>query len=124
MNYEEKKKYLESYKFLDFHINALLEEKQMWYERALKIERIYPSAECLRKVISLEEEIDYNIDCLVDLRRNIYRIINKIEDETCKKILILKYINFKTFEEIAYQIGYCEKQISRLHKKAISLLKI
>ncbi len=124
MNYEEKKKYLESYKFLDIHINALLDEKQVWYDRALKIKRQFPSAECLRKVMSLEEEINYNIDCLVDLRRDINRNINKIDDEICKKILTLKYINMKTFEEISEQIGYSEKQISRLHKKAVLLLKI
>ncbi|MBQ7128766.1 MAG: hypothetical protein IJO19_02120, partial [Clostridia bacterium] len=75
MNYEEKKKFLESYKFLDLHIDALLDEKKKWFDRALKIKQIYPTAECMRKVMTLEEEIDYNVDCLVDLRRNINKKI-------------------------------------------------
>lgn len=124
MTYGEKKVLLENYLTLDAEIDALINEKQKWYKRALKLKEDSQSVFALNKVISLEKEIDRKIDNLVDLRGAIYNSIEKLDDFMLKKILYLKYISGKTFEEIGEEVGYCTRQISRLHKKAIDMLNI
>ena len=67
MTYGEKKVLLENYLTLDAEIDALINEKQKWYNRALKLKLDSQSIFALNKVISLEKEIDRKIDNLVDL---------------------------------------------------------
>lgn len=123
MTYEEKKKYLNCFSTLDAHIDALIKEKEKWYNRALSIKYtdfdVENAGNLLQKVTELEKEIDRNIDSLVDIREKITKDIGSIDDFTCREILFLKYISGIPFAQIGEKLGYSEKQISRLHKKAI-----
>lgn len=123
MTYEEKKKYLSCFSTLDAHIDALIKEKEKWYNRALSIKYtdfdVDNVGNLLKKASELEKEIDKNIDALVDIREKITNDIGSIDDFVCKEILYLKYISGNSFEQIGEKLGYSEKQIGRLHKKAI-----
>lgn len=52
-------------------------------------------------------------------RTEIECAINDIANSNERNILIKKYMLNKTFKEIADDIGYCEQQIKRIHKKAL-----
>ncbi len=127
MNYEEKKNYLSCFSVLDANIDALIREKEKWYKRALSLKTADTDVdgrgnEILNKVIMLEKEIDENIDKLVDMRKEISEKIENIDDFTLKQILYLKYLNGLPFMQIGEKLMYSERQISRLHKKAINML--
>lgn len=131
MTYNEKKNYLSSFAILDAQINAKLKEKESWISRILNLKS--NSRECfadvesktiIEKIEKIEREIVKDIDTLVDLREDILAKIETLEDEVLKQILYSKYILGKPFSQIGEELCYCEKQIGRLHKKAVSKLEI
>jgi len=58
------------------------------------------------KMIDLENEINHDIDTLVDLKRDIVTIIKRIENPEYQTLLELRYLCFKTWEQIAVDMGY------------------
>ena len=74
------------------------------------------------RLTELETEIDNQIDNLVSVKAEILREINKLEDWRYRVVLRLRYLESKTFEQIAVEINYSYKQTCRIHGRA--LLKI
>lgn len=70
----------------------------------------------------LETEIDSQIDNLVSVKAEILRAINKLDDGRFRDVLRLRYLESRTFEQIAVEINYSYKQTCRIHGRA--LLKI
>ena len=48
--------------------------------------------------------------------------IDNVKDETSRVVLGYKYLQFKTFEEIAEIMSYSSMQIKRFHTKGIKML--
>ncbi len=72
------------------------------------------------KMVTLQEEINKHIDKLIDLKRKIILQIDKVDDHDCKLLLILRYVNFKRWEEIAVEMGYSFQWVcGGLHSKAL-----
>ena len=69
------------------------------------------------------ELIDKRIDRLYEIKKEILENVNKLDDATLRTILILRYLNFQTWEMIACRIHYSYKQVCRLHGKALNLIK-
>ena len=67
------------------------------------------------------------IDChktdLFEILKQITNAIMKVENNIYKNILISRYINFETWENISQNIGYSYRQILRLHEKALQKVK-
>ena len=74
------------------------------------------------KIIMYEQSIDNDIDKLITLKESISSFINTLEDEDLIAIMSLKYVSFKTYEEIADILTYSLRQVYRIHKKALLLL--
>ena len=131
MNYEDKRKYLESYALLDLQVEELLNEKRKWLDRALDLSDSQcagvSSAVCtnniLRKVDALERKIDEQIDKLIERRNLIVERIEALDDPMLKQILFQKYINSKTLEKVSEELGYCVRHIARKHKQAIEKIE-
>lgn len=73
----------------------------------------------IAKIIDLEAEIDQHIDELVTLKKNTYRVITKIPDLDQQNILIARYIQEKTWNDIAVEKGCGIRCVYRTHKKAL-----
>lgn len=71
------------------------------------------------KIIEMEEKIDKLIDEYVDKKNLIVSQIDSMENETYYEILFARYIEKKTFEKIATDIGYSFRNTTRLHGKAL-----
>ena len=71
------------------------------------------------KIDEMEREIQGMIDAYVDKKRLIVSQIDAIPDELNYEILFLRYINRKTFEEIATEIHNSYRNATRLHGKAL-----
>lgn len=126
MNYEEKTSYLNCLSALDIKIDALIKEKEKWYKRALSLKAdgtdVDGSKALLQKVADYETQINNSIDSLIDTRQEIMNAIDRINNPKYRQILYLKYINGMNYTEIGEKLGYCSRQIGRLHKKAIEIL--
>lgn len=76
------------------------------------------------KMMDLENEINKDIDILVDLKREFVFIIKKINNPEYQTLLELRYLCFKTWEQIAVEMGYSLQHIFRIHDKALKNINI
>ena len=75
--------------------------------------------EIISKIVDLQKELKTDIDNLLDLKLKITHQINNIDNDDYKLLLMLRYLNFKTWEEIAVEMGYTYQWIHVLHGRAL-----
>ena len=73
------------------------------------------TAEKIVKLISLEEEIDRDIDAFIDLKHKIINQIHSLQNAEQIKVLYKRYVDFKRFEEIADDMNYSLRSVYRAH---------
>ena len=107
--------FLEQVERLDIAIRNKLIEQQQWREIALGItanmegERVQSAgakskmAEAIDKCVDMEGEIDRLIDVLVDTKQDVIRTIEQLYSPTEYNVLHLRFIQYKTLQEIADQ---------------------
>ena len=59
------------------------------------------------------------IDKLLEINKEIAEAISKVDDTTLRSLLTARYINFKTWEQIAVDMNYSYVHVLRLHDKAL-----
>lgn len=115
---------------LNEEINALLTEQRQAFNIAtsttpkLSADKVQTSQSnsAESKFINYAEYskmIDERIDELYAIKQEILQVINTVENSTYRTLLIERYIQFKTWEQIAVDMNYCWRQIMRLHGKAL-----
>ena len=77
----------------------------------------------ITKIVDLETEINKDIEKLVEIKKNIVSTIKKIQNPELQTLLELRYICFRTWEQIALEMGYSIQNAYKLHDKAIKILK-
>ena len=85
---------------------------------------VYKMQDIIGKIVDLEDEINADIDQLVDLKREMVAIIKAVENPEYQTLLELRYLCFKTWEQIAVDMKYSTRNIYMLHDAAISSIKI
>lgn len=125
------KEYLSQAYRLDQRINSKLEQVESLNELAAKVSTTLTGmpknsnratsnmADTVTKIIDLQQEINNDIDCLVDLKREIVEVIHSVENIECQTLLELRYLCFKTWEQIAVDMNYTVRNIHLLHKEAL-----
>ena len=66
--------------------------------------------------------LDERIGALIGVKCEIIRATARMTAPTLRALLVARYVNFKKWEEIAHELHYCEKQVGRLHRKALAEL--
>ncbi|MHC1731997.1 MAG: DUF1492 domain-containing protein [Bacteroidales bacterium] len=74
------------------------------------------------KMVDLENEINADIDTLVDLKRDIVKVIKKIENPEYQTLLELRYLCFVGWEQIAVDLSYSLQHTFRMHDKAVKCI--
>ena len=116
MTYQEKVNYLKSYK----------DKYYRWIYLNNKLEGV--------KAISYQESTngpkksvnDY-LQEKIEVEEHLYEImqrLNKIKDDRLKYVLIYKFTEFKSLEEIADIMGYSMSQTFRFYKDAIKSIEL
>ena len=125
------KEYLEQAIYLDQRINSKLTQVENLRSLATKVTTVYsdsphsPAPDCQRlektiaKIIDLENDIDKDIDALVDLKKEITETINEIPDLRQRTILEMRYLSFRTWEQIAVALSLDLSWVHRLHGRAL-----
>lgn len=65
------------------------------------------------------ETIDKRIDELYSIKNEILAAINEVEDNTLRRLLILRYIKFYTWEEIAEKMNYSMRRVYDFNGRAL-----
>lgn len=125
------KEYMEQARYLDMQINSKIEQVRTLNELATKVTTVYSDMpyspnrntgrmeETIAKIIDLESEIDRDIDALVDLKREIMRVVNSVESAEYRTILEMRYLQFKKWEQIALLMSTDLRWVYRMHGKAL-----
>ena len=126
------KEYLGQAYRLDQRINSKLEQVASLNELATKCtwaltgmprnpnRRTSTMAEVVAKIVDLQTEINHDIDRLIDLKREMVMLIKSVDNTECQTLLELRYLCFKTWEQIAVDMGYTIDNVYRIHRKALS----
>ena len=129
------KKYLSQIKRCDSRINAKLEESDRLKAMLTKITptlRDVPSSgnsgqdkfsDAMAKLVDLDAEIDREIDSLVDARKSVVGTIDKVTDTKMHEVLCKRYIEFKTWEQIAFEIGKSYQWTWSIHGRALQVVE-
>lgn len=130
------KEYLEQAIYLDQRINSKLTQAENLRSLATKVTTVYsdtphnPAPDCQRlektiaKIIDLENDINKDIDKLIDLKKEITETINEIPDLRHRTILEMRYLSFRTWEQIAVALSLDLRWVHRLHSRALQKIKI
>lgn len=126
------KEYLSQAIWLDKSINNKLEQMERLKAIAEKVtvdftqEKVSggkattsPMEDATVKLIDLSHEINNDIDKLVDLKREILDVISQVEDVSYQLVLEMRYINNKSWDDVARCMGYDRRTIFRIHGKAL-----
>lgn len=115
---------------LDKEINALLSLRAEARRRALSISPSYKgdvvqssaNPHKFDKLVELESAIDARVDELTGIRAEIIAAIAQVPDARYRTLLIERYTEFKTWEQIAVDIGYSWRGVMMLHGKALDAI--
>jgi len=125
------KEYLSQTWRINSLINAKIEQVQSLRDLATKatstLSDVPPSGsqnahrmeDIITKMIDLENEINADIDVLVTLKSDIGTAIKSLDNADYKVLLELRYLCFKTWEEIAACMHYALRNIHYIHGKAL-----
>lgn len=134
MRDQEKKVFLSRYVMLERQIDRKLRElgRLQMMAGALTVAHNELSghgvegklSESAEMVKGLQEEIYQDVCALVELKGEISRCIDAVEDNTLRLLLQYRYIDGITFEDIAEQMHYSWRWIIKLHGQALQKLEI
>ena len=77
-----------------------------------------PMATAICKKVDLEREIEE----LIMERNSLIAKIDLLENDELSRLLILRYAQEETWEDVAADMGFCERHTYRLHKSAVEEL--
>ena len=130
------KEYLDQAYRLDQRINSKLEQVLSLRELTTKAtatmsdmpgggsRNVYRMQEIIGKIVDLENEINADIDQLVDLKREMVEVIKAVKNPEFQTLLELRYLCFKTWEQIAVQMNYSTKYVFDLHRTALKMIEV
>ena len=78
-------------------------------------------ADAVAKIVDLQAEINRDIDRLVDLKREMVRLIKAVDNTEYQTLLELRYLCFKTWEQIAVDLNYSIHHLYKLHNAALDI---
>jgi len=76
----------------------------------------------MAKVIDLDREIKVMLAKYVDLKAEVWECLDRLYDETQKRILWLRYAENKTWSWISKEVCFTPRYVRKLHVKALENL--
>lgn len=125
------KRYLQQIKLYDSHINTKMEERDRLLEMATRktptLKDVVVSgggnhdklADAAVKLADLEAEIDIDIDRYVNAKQEISSVLDEISDPDQLQVLHKRYVQYKTFEQIACDMNMTYRNVCYIHGKGL-----
>ena len=70
------------------------------------------------------EKIRKAVDNLYRTKNEILEAVNRVDNTTYRTLLCLRYLRFKTWEEIAVEMNYTWRHTHRIHSAALKEIKM
>lgn len=123
-------KYLSQYKYLNRDIDRKIKQLEDWRNKIFNVTGTIsdmPKSPNRANIIEdgviaideIESSINKDIDELVNLKSKIENKIESVDDLKLREVLKCRYLDFKTWEEIAYRNECSWRWIYSLHEKAL-----
>lgn len=124
------KNYLRQARRLNDIINAKFEQIEKLREMATNITSQISAepggsnvpdkfAEVVAKIADMEDRLLSDVGKLLILKEEIGERIDKVEDSDLRLLLTMRYLNFKSWEEIAAELNYSHAWTLQLHGRAL-----
>jgi hypothetical protein len=126
------KEFLKQAQHIDQRINSKLEQVASLRELATKAtstlsetptgagtRNVHRMEDVIVKMMDLESEINADIGELVATKREVMSVIKMVPRPEYQSLLELKYLCLKTWDEVAFELGYVYRQITRMHGYAL-----
>jgi enoyl reductase-like protein len=116
---------------LDRRIGSKLEQIQSLRELAMKANAVLSNMpsnatknfhrmeNAIAKMVDLETEINTDIIALVNLKKSIISAIKSVNNPEFQTLLELRYLSFKSWEEIAVDLHYSIHYLYKKHGDAL-----
>ena len=75
------------------------------------------------KLISLSDYIDKRVDNLIDLKYQLIKAIEQLDDSKERTIIWMKYISSKNWDEIAEELQISKTTLFTLHDEAVKKIE-
>jgi seryl-tRNA synthetase len=80
---------------------------------------IHRMEDIIAKMVDMESEINADMNRLVDLKHEIVTFIKYVESVELQTLLELRYLSFKTWEQISVEMNFDRRHVTRLHGRAL-----
>ena len=80
---------------------------------------IHKTEDAIIKMMELEADINKEIGFLVERKREIFKVIQSVEEEEYRVLLEKRYLNHMTWEEIAVSMNCSLRTVYRIHGSAL-----
>lgn len=77
-------------------------------------------ANAVDEMVDIERTLERDIERLNRLYKEVCGIIVKIDNESCRELLTLRYLCNKKWEDIAEKMHFDTRSVYRLHSKALA----
>ena len=131
------KDYLSQAYRIDQRINSKIEQVQSLRDLAEKasatLSDVPPSRgtrnvhrieDVIAKMMDMESEISADMKRLLNLKHEIVTVINCVESPELQTLLELRYLCFKTWEQIAVALHFDLRWVHRLHNRALNEVEL
>lgn len=130
------KEYLQQYRHAVDRARAALEHLEELESIATRVTPLYGGegggqhqngdekmCNAVDKIIEAKNRVSDELETLEATDREIIGTIDKITDGTLHTLLYERYINGKTWEQIAVLMNYTYRRVTQLHGKALNAVK-
>lgn len=76
------------------------------------------------KYVELVDAMNARIDALYAIKKEVAAMIDKVQDDQLREILLLRYVSVMTWEQIAVAMDLSYRHVCRLHGDALEAVKI
>lgn len=129
------KEYLERAIDIDERIKNKTLEKEQWRaiaecttasaegERVQSTGSMHKMEDAVIKIVEIEEEIDDMVRQLIDMKQEIIKTIDEVDDTVSYSLLHKRYVQNKSIEEIQEEKGISQSTIDRKFETAYKLIQ-
>ena len=125
------KEYLRRVRHLDSTISAKLEQIETLHAQVTKTTSVLSDmprsggeqdrlAKTIAKIVDLKKKLRDEIEEYIELKEEAIELIDSMSDGRHRLVLTYRYINGKTWEEIAVEMHYTYKWVHVLHGQALA----
>lgn len=116
---------------IDREINILLEAQKAAYDRLTGITAASDNTPVsgtkephrLDSYAELTDKIDRRIDELCAIKAEIMDVISLVKNNTQRTLLMNRYMQYKTWEQIAVDMNYSYQGVMKIHSAALQSVK-